>query len=108
AMPHVVPSADPGVTNVPDWCDSHAEYKEVVVSYRSQAKAILRAAAALAPEQGLQAAAALLSTALTACSTAPAQPQGAGTAGTAGAAGSGSAVPSPTSQLEAAVLVLTA
>ncbi|GLC45454.1 hypothetical protein PLESTM_001736400 [Pleodorina starrii] len=93
AMARVVPSADPGVGNVPDWCDSHAEYKEVVVSYRSQAKAILRLAAGLAPEQGLQAAATLLSTALAACTAPPA---------------AAAAAPSPTAQLEAAVLVLTA
>ncbi|GIL83720.1 hypothetical protein Vretifemale_12459 [Volvox reticuliferus] len=92
-MARVVPSADPGVNNVPDWCDSHAEYKEVVVSYRSQAKAILRLASSLAPEQALQAAAALLSSALTAC---------------AAPAAAAAVAASPTSQLEAAVLVLTA
>ncbi|GLI64319.1 hypothetical protein VaNZ11_007546 [Volvox africanus] len=97
-MARVVPSADPGVNNVPDWCDSHAEYKEVVVSYRSQAKAIMRLASSLAPEQALQAAAALLSSALTACA-APAP---------GAAAVVAVASPLSTSQLEAAVLVLTA
>ncbi|GIL52037.1 hypothetical protein Vafri_7993 [Volvox africanus] len=92
-MARVVPSADPGVSNVPDWCDSHAEYKEVVVSYRSQAKAIMRLASSLAPEQALQAAAALLSSALTSC---------------AAPASSASSSSTSTSQLEAAVLVLTA
>ncbi|EFJ50786.1 hypothetical protein VOLCADRAFT_88659, partial [Volvox carteri f. nagariensis] len=93
AMVLVVPTADPGVNNVPDWCDSHAEYKEVVVSFRSQAKAILRLAASLAPEQALQAAGTLLSSAFAACT--------ASVATTAAASSS-------TAQLEAAVLVLTA
>ncbi|KAG2429155.1 hypothetical protein HYH02_014190 [Chlamydomonas schloesseri] len=102
ALPRVVPSADPGVNNVPDWADSHQEYKDVVVAFRSQAKGVLRFSAALAPEQSLQVAATCLSTALSAAAAAPPG------ASAAPAPPSGGGAPSPTSQLEAAVLVLTA
>ncbi|KAG2446348.1 hypothetical protein HXX76_000935 [Chlamydomonas incerta] len=101
ALPRVVPSADPGVNNVPDWADSHQEYKEVVVAFRSQAKGVLRFSAALAPEQSLQVAATCLSTALSAAAAAP---PGASAAPASASGGP----PSATSQLEAAVLVLTA